>query len=59
MVFAVYCPPHAPTDGHAFFSMPSKSSCEILPTASLPTASNGETMVSFCPFQNPGLMVPA
>ena len=23
IVFAVYCPPHAPTDGHAFRSMPS------------------------------------
>ena len=23
IVFAVYMPPHAPTDGHAFFSMPS------------------------------------
>jgi hypothetical protein len=23
IVFAVYMPPHAPTDGQAFFSMPS------------------------------------
>src|SRR6266849_2750912 len=59
MVLAVYWPPQAPTDGHAFFSMPSKSSFDILPAASAPTASKGETMVSFCPFQNPGLMVPA
>src|SRR5437899_3996538 len=27
MVFAVYCPPQAPTEGQAFFSMPWKSSC--------------------------------
>src|SRR5260221_2717729 len=59
MVFAVYWPPQAPTDGQAFFSMPSKSSCDIFPAASAPTASKGETMVSFCPFQNPGLIVPA
>src|SRR5712672_4588347 len=59
MVFAVYWPPQAPTDGQAFFSMPSKSSFDILPAASAPTASKGETMVSFCPFQNPGLIVPA
>jgi len=31
MVFAVYWPPQAPTDGQAFFSMPSKSSFDILP----------------------------
>src|SRR2546422_4802248 len=59
MVFAVYWPPQAPTDGQAFFSMPSKSSFEIFPAARAPTASKGDTMVSFCPFQNPGLMVPA
>src|SRR6266508_4143345 len=59
IVFAVYWPPQAPTDGQAFFSMPSKSPFDILPAASAPTASKGETMVSFCPFQNPGLMVPA
>jgi len=49
IVFAVYWPPQAPTDGQAFFSMPSKSSFDILPAASAPTASKGETMVSFCP----------
>ena len=59
MVFAVYWPPHAPTLGQAFFSMPWKSSCDILPAVKAPTASNGLTMVSFWPFQNPGLMVPA
>src|SRR5262245_59720626 len=58
MVFAVYWPPQAPTDGQAFFSMPSKSSCDILPAARAPTASNAETMVSFLPFQVPGLIVP-
>ena len=31
MVFAVYIPPQAPTDGQAFFSMPMKSSSLILP----------------------------
>jgi hypothetical protein len=33
IVFAVYMPPHAPTDGQAFFSMPMKSSSLILPAA--------------------------
>ena len=59
MVLAVYWPPQAPTLGQAFFSMPSKSSRAILPALKAPTASNGLTMVSFCPFQKPGLMVPA
>src|SRR5215467_15097731 len=53
IVLAVYCPPQAPTDGQAFFSIPSKSSCDILPAARAPTASNAETMVSFLPFQVP------
>src|ERR1700730_8139837 len=59
IVLAVYWPPQAPTDGQAFFSMPTKSSCDILPAANAPTASNGLTMVSFCPFQKPGFIVPA
>jgi hypothetical protein len=59
IVFAVYWPPQAPTDGQAFFSIPSKSACDILPAVKAPTASNGLTMVSFSPFQKPGLMVPA
>ena len=59
IVLAVYRPPQAPTVGHAFFSMPSKSSFDILPAANAPTASNGLTMVSVCPFQMPGLIVPA
>src|SRR5260221_8816071 len=59
MVFAVYWPPQAPTDGQAFFSIPSKSSFDILPAPRAPTASKGETMCSCCPFQNPGLMVRA
>ncbi len=59
IVLAVYIPPHAPTLGQAFFSMPSKSSFAILPAVNAPTASNGLTMVRACPFQVPGLMVPA
>ena len=59
MVLAVYMPPQAPTLGQAFFSMPSKSSFDILPAVNAPTASNGLTMVSAWPFQLPGLMVPA
>jgi len=59
MVFAVYWPPQAPTLGQAFFSMPSKSSRDILPAVNAPTASNGLTMVSFWPFQKPGLIVQA
>ena len=59
IVFAVNMPPHAPTEGQAFFSMPTKSSSLILPAAYAPTASNAETMVRSCPFHLPGLMVPA
>src|SRR5688572_8751283 len=57
IVLAVYMPPHAPTDGQAFFSMPMKSSSLILPAAYAPTASNAETTVRSLPFQRPGLMV--
>ena len=59
IVFAVYMPPQAPTDGQAFFSMPTKSSSDILPAVNAPTASKADTMVRSCPFQRPGLMVPA
>ena len=52
-------PPQAPTEGQAFFSMPMKSSSLILPAAYAPTASNTLTTVRSCPFQRPGLMVPA
>ncbi len=58
-MLAVYCPPQAPTVGQAFFSMPSRSSFDILPAVNAPTASNGLTMVNVCPFQCPGLIVPA
>jgi hypothetical protein len=58
MVLAVYMPPHAPTLGHAFFSMPTKSSSFILPAENAPTASNGLTIVSVWPFHVPGLIVP-
>src|SRR5689334_13453691 len=58
MVLAVYIPPHAPTVGHALRSIPSKSSCDILPALNAPTASKALTMVSGWPFQLPGLMVP-
>src|SRR5574341_740678 len=51
MVLAVYIPPQAPTLGQAFFSMPSKSSFDILPAVHAPTASKGDTIVSVCPFQ--------
>src|SRR5262245_12625726 len=59
IVLAVYMPPHAPTDGQAFFSMPMKSSSFILPAVYAPTASKADTMVRSCPFHLPGLMVPA
>src|SRR6185369_12534709 len=58
MVLAVYIPPQAPTDGQAFFSMPTKSSSLILPALNEPTASKAETMVRSLPFHWPGLMVP-
>jgi hypothetical protein len=51
-------PPQAPTLGQAFFSMPTKSSCESLPALKEPTASNADTMVRSWPFHFPGLMVP-
>ncbi len=59
MVLAVYMPPHAPAPGHAWCSMPSKSSSLILPAFLAPTASNTLTTVRSWPFQFPGLMVPA
>jgi hypothetical protein len=59
MVLAVNMPPQAPTDGQAFFSMPTKSSSCMRPAENAPTASNAETMVRSCPFHLPGLMVPA
>src|SRR5580698_8399136 len=43
IVLAVYIPPHEPVDGQAFFSMPSKSSCDIRPAVNSPTASNDDT----------------
>src|SRR5437899_8333704 len=58
IVFAVYIPPQEPDDGQAFFSIPSKSSCDIRPAVNSPTASNADTMVKSLPFQWPGLMVP-
>src|SRR6202795_1409301 len=58
MVFAVYMPPHEPLDGHAFLSMPSKSSFDIRPAENSPTASNDDTMVKSTPYQLPGRSVP-
>src|SRR5262245_42216357 len=58
IVLAVYMPPHAPTLGQAFFSMPVKSSWLILLAEDEPTASNADTMVRSLPFHLPGLMVP-
>src|SRR3954462_704915 len=46
MVLAVYWPPQAPTLGQAFFSMPSKSSRDILPALKAPTASRSEEHTS-------------
>jgi hypothetical protein len=45
MVLAVNMPPHAPTLGQAFFSMPSKSSRLNLPAENAPTASKALAMV--------------
>src|SRR5262252_5725412 len=59
IVFAVYMPPQAPTDGQAFFSTPTKSSSLILPAQYAPTASKALTMVRSLPFHLPGLIVPA
>ena len=39
IVFAVNIPPQAPKVGHAFFSIPTKSSFEIFPALYEPTAS--------------------
>ena len=58
IVFAVYIPPQDPEEGQAFFSIPSKSSCDIRPAVNSPTASNAETIVKSRPFQLPGLIVP-
>jgi hypothetical protein len=58
MVLAVNMPPQAPTVGQAFFSIPMKSSREILPALKEPTASKALAMVRAWPFQLPGLMLP-
>jgi len=58
IVFAVYMPPHDPVDGHAFFSIPSKSASDMRPAVNSPTASNADTIVRSLPFQLPGRIVP-
>ena len=58
IVLAVNIPPHEPTDGQAFFSMPINSSRSILPAAKAPTASKLLTMVKSRPRNLPGKIVP-
>ncbi len=58
MVLAVYIPPHAPLEGQACLSMPSRSSRDIFPAVKEPTASNTEAMERSRPFQVPGRITP-
>ena len=49
MVFAVNIPPHAPSPGHAAFSMSVSSSSVMVPAAHAPTASNTVVMSMLLP----------
>src|SRR3989442_8887113 len=59
MVLAGYWPPQEPTEGPAYFSIPSKSSRQILAAARAPPPPKGEQVGSFFPFPNPRFMGPA
>jgi hypothetical protein len=48
---AVNIPPHAPSPGHAFFSIACSSSSVIVPAAQAPIASNTLVMSSALPFR--------
>ena len=49
MVFAVYCPPHAPAPGHAASSSPRRSASLIFPAIFAPMASYTSWMVTSLP----------
>lgn len=54
-MFAVYIPLHEPVEGQAFYSMSSKSSCDIAPAIRAPTASKADTIDRSWPFHRPGM----
>ena len=58
IVFAVNCPPHAPSLGHATCSSSFKSFSVAAPAAYLPTASKTSTTVTSLPLYLPGNMDP-
>ena len=51
-------PPHAPSPGHAFFSIACSSASVILPAAQAPIASNTDVMSSALPLRYPGMIEP-
>ena len=58
MVLAVNIPPHAPSPGHAARSISPSSSCDIVPAAHAPIASNTVVMSMFLPLCTPGIVEP-
>ena len=58
MEFAVYIPEQEPQVGHTFSSNSASSSIVMVPAATLPTASNIEDKLLFCPCTCPANMGP-
>ena len=58
MEFAVYMPEQEPHVGHTFSSYSHNSSMVMVPAATLPTASNIEDRLFFCPWTRPASMGP-
>ena len=58
IVLAVNIPPHAPSPGHAAFSIAVSSSGVIVPAAHAPMASNTVVMSMFLPSCRPGNVDP-
>ena len=57
-MLAVNIPPHAPSPGHARFSISSRSASLIVPAALAPTASNTLVMSMAWPWYSPGMIEP-
>ena len=58
IVFAVYCPPHAPGPGHATSSSSARSDSLILPPATAPIASYTSPTATSRPRKRPGMIEP-
>ena len=58
MELAVYMPEQEPQVGHTFSSYSHSSSMDMVPAATLPTASNMEDRLFFCPWIRPAIIGP-